>query len=76
MVMNNTIAFREMQIEDIERIYEIEEKSFALPWSQEAFYNELTKNNFAVYTVVGGMIIIGTRVKTLAFIDEAHSTRW
>ncbi|CAM4038195.1 ribosomal protein S18-alanine N-acetyltransferase [Mesobacillus zeae] len=72
--MNKTIDFRSMAIKDIDSIYEIESRSFATPWSKEAFYNELIKNQFAVYTVVdvdqqtvgyGGMWII---------VDEAHIT--
>ncbi|WP_071461368.1 ribosomal protein S18-alanine N-acetyltransferase [Bacillus massilinigeriensis] len=72
--MNKTIDFRSMTLKDIDSIYEIESRSFATPWSKEAFYNELIKNQFAVYTVVdvdnktvgyGGMWII---------IDEAHVT--
>ncbi|MBO8171652.1 MAG: ribosomal protein S18-alanine N-acetyltransferase [Bacillaceae bacterium] len=66
--------FRAMTLDDIDAIFEVEQKSFAVPWSRDAFYNELTRNQFAHYLVVewegkvvgyGGMWLI---------IDEAHIT--
>lgn len=72
--MNKTIAFRQMELEDIDRIYEIETKSFATPWSKEAFYNELMNNKFAFYTVIE----IGNEVAgycgAWVVIDEVHIT--
>jgi len=68
------IIIREMKESDIDRIMEIEEKSFNPPWSREAFLLELTKNLLAKYIVAeidgrvvgyGGLWLI---------IDEGHVT--
>jgi [ribosomal protein S18]-alanine N-acetyltransferase len=72
--MNKTIAFRHMEIDDIDRIYEIETKSFATPWSKDAFYNELTKNKFAYYTVVEVDNEVVGYCGAWVIIDEVHIT--
>lgn len=68
------VTFRMMRYEDIPEICAIEAEAFATPWSEQAFINELTQNQFAQYIVMeyegsiigyGGMWII---------IDEAHVT--
>ncbi|MFD0621051.1 ribosomal protein S18-alanine N-acetyltransferase [Paenibacillus sp. GCM10027629] len=68
------LCFRLMQLEDIETIVELEHLAFTMPWTAEAFRNELTQNHFARYMVMelhdqiigyGGMWTI---------IDEAHIT--
>lgn len=66
--------FRKMHEADIGQVCQIEEESFATPWSAAAFYNELRNNQFAHYIVLedegwligyAGMWII---------INEAHIT--
>ena len=52
MSRSRTVSFREMRIEDIDQMMVVEHESFTVPWSKEAFYNELTKNEFALYTVL------------------------
>jgi [ribosomal protein S18]-alanine N-acetyltransferase len=74
MAMNKTIAFRQMEIGDIDKIYEIESKSFAIPWSKEAFYNELTKNRFALYTLIEHGQEIAGYCGAWIIVDEAHIT--
>ncbi|HZG86132.1 ribosomal protein S18-alanine N-acetyltransferase [Paenibacillus sp.] len=68
------VTFRMMRYEDIPEVCAIEIESFATPWSEQAFMNELTHNQFAHYVVMehegrligyGGMWVI---------IDEAHVT--
>ncbi|RDU34766.1 ribosomal-protein-alanine N-acetyltransferase [Neobacillus piezotolerans] len=63
-----------MREEDIDQILIVEHESFTLPWSREAFYNELNHNQYAVYIVLeddgkiigyGGVWIV---------LDEAHIT--
>jgi ribosomal-protein-alanine N-acetyltransferase len=63
-----------MSVEDIDSVMEIETKSFTIPWSRNAFEQELLCNKFAHYLVVrhqgraiayGGMWFI---------LDEAHIT--
>lgn len=68
------ISIREMRQSDLDRIMEIENKTFFPPWSREAFLLELTKNLLAKYVVAevdgdvagyGGIWLI---------IDEGHIT--
>ncbi|MBB6454860.1 ribosomal-protein-alanine N-acetyltransferase [Salirhabdus euzebyi] len=44
---------REMTKEDLEKIMEIENASFATPWDLSAFINELYENEYATYYVIG-----------------------
>jgi [ribosomal protein S18]-alanine N-acetyltransferase len=72
--MNDSLLFRIMKEEDIEQIVGIEQLSFAIPWSKEAFYNELYKNQFATYLVIeDGEKIIGY-CGVWIVVDEAHIT--
>ncbi|WP_416829665.1 ribosomal protein S18-alanine N-acetyltransferase [Ectobacillus polymachus] len=50
--MNTLITFRDMQLEDIESVLEIEHASFTIPWTEDAFIRELTMNEYANYTVL------------------------
>ena len=72
--MKEKLVFRKMTLEDLPQIMQIEQDSFSIPWTQDAFYNELTNNMFAQYMAVelagevigyAGMWII---------VDEAHIT--
>ncbi|WP_313801767.1 ribosomal protein S18-alanine N-acetyltransferase [Cytobacillus sp.] len=47
--MNKSLTFRLMDINDVDDILKIEHESFTLPWSREAFQNELTNNQYALY---------------------------
>jgi [ribosomal protein S18]-alanine N-acetyltransferase len=72
--MNDSLLFRLMREEDIDQIVNIEKLSFSIPWSKEAFYNELHKNKFASYLVVeDGEKIIGY-CGVWIVVDEAHIT--
>jgi [ribosomal protein S18]-alanine N-acetyltransferase len=71
--MDNLI-FRYMTVEDLPQIMLIEQDAFSIPWTIEAFHNELTNNRLAHYMAVeldgevigyGGLWII---------VDEAHIT--
>lgn len=66
--------FRKMGLADVKAVAELERASFTLPWSEQAFLNELTRNHFAHYYVLenrsgvvgyGGMWVV---------MDEAHVT--
>lgn len=68
------IEIREMAIEDIDGVLEVEKKSFTTPWSRESFKMEVEKNKLARYMVArvndkvvgyGGFWLI---------IGEAHIT--
>lgn len=54
-----TLQFRLMTLSDIPDVMVIEHEAFTLPWTEEAFRNELTHNHFAKYMV---MEIDGTAI--------------
>lgn len=72
--MNNTMTFRMMNVEDIDQILEVERQSFTLPWSREAFLNELTLNQYAVYIVIEDNGKIAGYCGSWVVIDESHIT--
>ncbi len=70
----NEVWIRDMFLTDLDRIIEIESRSFPTAWSRNAFQSELVENTFATYLVLdfhgtvvayGGMWLI---------LDEAHVT--
>ena len=71
---NGTYTFRFLRDEDIDQILIVEHECFTLPWSREAFYNELNHNQYAVYVVLedAGRIIGYGGVWVV--LDEAHIT--
>jgi ribosomal-protein-alanine N-acetyltransferase len=74
LLPEGTLIFRFMQLDDIPFIIEIEQEAFTMPWSKDAFVNELTHNHFAKYMVMEleGEIIGYGGMWTI--IDEAHIT--
>ncbi|MBN8253953.1 ribosomal protein S18-alanine N-acetyltransferase [Priestia flexa] len=72
--MTMTVKFRLMKVEDIDQVVEIEKQAFATPWSKEAFYNELTANQFSTYLVMEIDEQIIGYCGTWIVIDEAHIT--
>jgi ribosomal-protein-alanine N-acetyltransferase len=69
-----SIELQNMRSEEIAQVCEIENLSFATPWSREAFESEISENSLARYTVArmdgkvvayGGMWIV---------LDEGHIT--
>lgn len=68
------LTFRQMALEDIPDVMVIEHEAFTLPWTEEAFRNELTQNHFARYMI---MQYLGQPVGYAGMwtvIDEAHVT--
>ncbi|WP_100330106.1 ribosomal protein S18-alanine N-acetyltransferase [Bacillus xiapuensis] len=47
----DNLRIRTMTTKDIEKVYEIEQSSFSIPWTKDTFYNEMEKNAFALYHV-------------------------
>lgn len=45
------IEIREMTLEDIDGVLEVEKSCFTTPWSRESFVLEVTKNELAKYLV-------------------------
>ncbi|BCJ87190.1 ribosomal protein S18-alanine N-acetyltransferase [Effusibacillus dendaii] len=68
------LTYRKMQLSDIDRVMEIEHKSFPAPWSRVAFEGELLRNHFAKYIVIllGGQIVGYSGMWII--LDEAHIT--
>jgi [ribosomal protein S18]-alanine N-acetyltransferase len=73
-MMETTFSFRMMDIEDIDQVMVIEHESFTIPWSREAFYNELVQNQFAVYLVLEVEDRIVGYCGVWIVVDEAHIT--
>jgi len=71
---SDRLVFRLMKVEDIPDILIIEREAFTMPWTEEAFRNELTHNHFAKYMVMEleGRII--GYAGLWAIVDEAHVT--
>ncbi|HSH24435.1 MAG TPA: ribosomal protein S18-alanine N-acetyltransferase [Massilibacterium sp.] len=68
------VTIRLMEERDIPSILEVEHASFSIPWTEEAFRNELTLNKFAVYLVVEmNQKVIGY-AGMWVIIDESHIT--
>ncbi len=72
--MVDSVGFRYMREEDIDQVLEVEHASFTLPWSREAFYNELHNNKFAVYIVMEENDKIIGYCGAWVVVDEAHVT--
>ncbi|MET3196956.1 ribosomal protein S18-alanine N-acetyltransferase [Bacillus sp. OAE603] len=72
--MISSVAFRQMREEDLNQIMEIEKKSFATPWTYDAFYNELHTNQFAHYVVAEVDKEIIGYCGLWVIIDEGHIT--
>ncbi|KMY52173.1 ribosomal protein S18-alanine N-acetyltransferase [Peribacillus loiseleuriae] len=72
--MSKTMTFRLMRTEDIDQVLVVERQSFTLPWSREAFYNELNHNQYAKYLVIEDEGKIAGYCGAWIVIDEAHIT--
>lgn len=68
------MCFRPMTLVDIPRILEVEADAFPTPWPEQAFVDELTKNQFARYTVLEIDGIVAGYCGMWMIIDEAHIT--
>ncbi|MBY0219391.1 ribosomal protein S18-alanine N-acetyltransferase [Paenibacillus sp. CC-CFT742] len=68
------LQFRLMTLNDIPDVMVIEHEAFTMPWTEEAFRNELTNNHFAKYMVMEleGRAIGYAGMWTI--MDEAHIT--
>lgn len=68
------INIRLMEEQDIPAILQVEHASFSIPWTEDAFFNELQENKFAVYLVIEVEEKVVGYVGTWIIIDEAHIT--
>jgi len=68
------VEFRSMKLDDIPQIIEVELESFTVPWTAEAFRNELLHNQYAHYVVMLHQEKIIGYAGLWMIIDEAHIT--
>ncbi|AJH77657.1 MULTISPECIES: ribosomal protein S18-alanine N-acetyltransferase [Heyndrickxia] len=74
MEKTGKITLRKATLKDLDGIYNVEMRSFTMPWTREAFYNELVHNHFATYLVlVENEKVIGY-CGVWVIVDEAHVT--
>lgn len=68
------LSFRLMTEQDIPDVLAVEREAFTVPWTEEAFHNELKLNHFAHYMVMEyeGRTIGYAGMWTI--VDEAHIT--
>lgn len=68
------VTIRRMNWLDVEDVTRVEEASFAIPWTKEAFMNEMLRNEQAVYFVaVSERRVIGF-IGVWQIVDEGHIT--
>ncbi|WP_370148239.1 ribosomal protein S18-alanine N-acetyltransferase [Exiguobacterium profundum] len=68
------VKIRRMTWLDVEEVTKVEEASFAIPWTKEAFMNEMLRNEQAVYFVaVHDKRVVGF-VGVWMIVDEGHIT--
>ncbi|MRH44879.1 ribosomal-protein-alanine N-acetyltransferase [Aquibacillus halophilus] len=69
-----TIIIRQMTVQDIDQVIEIEMSSFGVPWTKDVFYKELTENPYAIYFVIEKQGTILGYCGLWVVIDEASIT--
>ena len=68
------VTIRRMTWLDVEEVTKVEEASFSIPWTKEAFMNEMLRNEQAIYFVaVHEKRVIGF-VGVWKIVDEGHIT--
>jgi len=72
--MNMNIILREMTIEDIDQVLEIENETFTTPWSKDSFISEVRDNILAIYIVAELEERVVGYGGFWRILDEAHIT--
>ncbi len=72
---SDLVSYRKMTVADIDGVLKIEEEAFSLPWTKDAFFQEMTTNLHAYYVVAvkGEQQIVGFCGMWLV-MDESHIT--
>ena len=70
----NEFLIRQMHAGDIDRVEEIEQLSFSMPWSRSAFEAEMHDNDVACYLVVETAASVIAYAGMWLIVDEAHIT--
>jgi [ribosomal protein S18]-alanine N-acetyltransferase len=68
------MEIRFMTVDDLDAVMEIEHRSFSIPWTREAFYNEIEQNHLSTYLVVEDGESIAGYCGVWLVVDEAHIT--
>lgn len=72
--MTESIKIRQMTLDDLDNIMEVEQLSFSVPWSRESFEGEVLQNKAAVYLVAQCDDRVIGYVGVWLIIDEGHIT--
>lgn len=72
--MSDSVIFRKMTVADVAAVHRIEELSFTLPWTKDAFYHEMVTNEHAYYVVAETEEGIIGYCGMWLVIDESHIT--
>lgn len=73
-MMTNKLNIRKMTLEDLEQVLALEKVCFHVPWTEEAFVNELTSNLLAHYIVLVIDDFIVGYGGAWYIVDEGHIT--
>ncbi|WP_209020120.1 ribosomal protein S18-alanine N-acetyltransferase [Jeotgalibacillus proteolyticus] len=68
------VSYRLMTLKDIDLVMQVERESFSVPWSREAFENELMINQFAKYILMEKENEVIGYCGLWLIMDEAHIT--
>ncbi|WFA08717.1 ribosomal protein S18-alanine N-acetyltransferase [Tissierella sp. Yu-01] len=68
------VILREMELEDLDQIMEIENEAFTTPWSRNAFTMEITDNLLAKYIIAEVDGKVAGYAGIWLIIDEGHIT--
>ncbi|WP_079525657.1 ribosomal protein S18-alanine N-acetyltransferase [Halobacillus hunanensis] len=69
------VIIREMKVEDIEQVMIVEHATFAVPWTEDTFMNEVNgENPYAHYLVIEQDGTVFGYCGLWLIIDEAHVT--
>ncbi|MGB3260445.1 ribosomal protein S18-alanine N-acetyltransferase [Paenisporosarcina sp.] len=73
--MSESVSYRKMTVADIDGVLKIEQEAFSLPWTRDAFVQEMTTNLHAYYLVAEDQDqqIVGFCGMWLV-MDESHIT--
>lgn len=71
--MNDRIV-RMMTLSDVDDVQEIEKGCFSLPWTRNAFVQEITENKCARYVVIEHTARVVAYAGMWLVLDEAHIT--
>ncbi|SER94848.1 ribosomal protein S18-alanine N-acetyltransferase [Salisediminibacterium halotolerans] len=72
--MDHSVRIRFMKVEDLDQVQEVEASCFQKPWTREAFFNEVTKNQFAYYLVAEEGDSVVAYCGVWIIMDDAHIT--